>query len=123
MQQPSTEQASRWRALYRCDDLGKARVVATCLAAMEYDVRLMAMGVPIDELSDEQLAAAPFEVRVVAADWPQLVEVLEEIIDEQEQFDEIVESLGRRITRNERRLLFAMIVIVGALAAAGAIDL
>ncbi|MHC5002093.1 MAG: hypothetical protein ACYTJ0_03135 [Planctomycetota bacterium] len=112
-----------WRALYRCDDLNKARTVATCLAAMEYDVELHGLCGPVEIETDSAGCFAPFEVRVPATDWASLAEVLDEIIEEQEQFDELVGSLEQRVSQAERRLLVTMIIVVSTLAVAGAIDL
>ena len=51
------------------------------------------------------------------------VEDVDEIIDEQEQFDEFVDAWQNRASRAERRLLITMIVIVSALGIGGAIEL
>jgi hypothetical protein len=100
----------RWTELYQSDDLHQARVVATCLSAMEFDVRLCT-------------AAAPYAVRVPIEDFSTLSEVLAEIIDEQAQFDQFMERWEQRSRKAERRLLIVMLVLVGGLGAVGAIDL
>jgi hypothetical protein len=59
-----------WRELAQFDDLPLARAVATSIAAMEFEVRLQ-----------------DGRVEVHGAHWDDLAEVLQEIIDEQVEFD------------------------------------
>ena len=109
-----------WPALYTSVDLPRARMLATCLAAMDFEVAL-------EEEPAEGLARSgggpPHVVRVRAADHSELQELLEEILDEQMAFDESVDRWHERAGRTERRLLVTMIIIVSALAVAGAIEL
>ncbi|MHC4991173.1 MAG: hypothetical protein ACYTGC_09350, partial [Planctomycetota bacterium] len=66
-----------WRPLFHSDDLNKARVVATCVAAMEYDVRLRGDGSGDFADEDDLVPDGPFQVLVPAADWRSLVDVLD----------------------------------------------
>jgi len=86
----------RWVELHREDGLADAMIVVTSVAAMEYDVRLVAAdGRVINELPDEfaeshdgtERISGPFLVQVRAGDWPDLIDVLEPLIDEQREFD------------------------------------
>ena len=102
-----------WTPLFESDDLRQARMVATCVAAMEYEVRLEGR---------DDAEHGPFTVRVTADDWAQLTEVLDEIIREQEQFDVFIDRWRLTASKRERRLLVAMIIIVSSLAVVGAIE-
>lgn len=67
-----------WCELCRFDDPALARAVATSIAAMEFDVRLRG--------ADH----APFVIEVAGTHRKDLAEVLEEIIDEQVEFDRML---------------------------------
>ena len=111
--------------LYETADRRLAQTLLTCIAAMEFDVRLSRFGDPIDLESepDDDIDAGPFEVQVLDADFSPLAEVIEEIIEEQEQFDEFIDRWRQDASRAERRLLVTMILIVSSLAVIGAIEL
>lgn len=119
--------AYRWRELYRCENLLQARAVATSIAAMEFDVRLTTLG-PLElehennvdkphsstsSAADESLAdvpddlPGPYVVEVPELHWPDLAEVLSEIIAEQAEFDEWLE-----LRRHRRSAQF--FVVLGA---------
>ena len=66
-----------WCELCRFDDAVLARAVATSIAAMEFDVRLRA-------------AVPPFVVEVPDSERLELAEVLDEIVDEQVEFDRML---------------------------------
>jgi hypothetical protein len=107
-----------WRDLYRSDDLHLVRTVATCLEAMAFETRIQTPGGPRPDR-----VVTPHVVQVSTEDWESLVEVLPELIAEQQEFDEFLRCWHQRSGRSERRLLVAMIVIVGTLAVIGAIEL
>ena len=89
-----------WRELARFDDLRLARIVATSIAAMEFEVRLTDRA----DAAGIRRSAALYAVEVDAEDWADLAEVLDEIIDEQEEFD-------RALTRAQTRCAPAPAVI------------
>ena len=110
-----------WPLLYQSEDPRRVRMVATCLAAMEFDVRLA--GRDVEEDHADRGGDTPLMVRVRSEDLPHLLEVLDDLIDEQEQFDNFVGAWHHRVSRTDRRLLITLIIIVGALAAIGATEL
>lgn len=101
--------ATDWRELCRFDDLLQARAVATSVAAMEFDVRLCAAADPACE--DDDAGRPPFVVEVVHTDWPDLAEVLDEIIDEQQEFDL---RLATRTTHRDGRRVMVVIILTSA---------
>jgi hypothetical protein len=144
--------ANPWRELYRCDDLRQARAVATCIAAMEFDVRLCATATThADEGADmstpgrhdadvacctaalhpcacSRIAAAgagagagalardedlpgPYTIEVPGSTWPQLADVLMEIIAEQQEFDQMLEL---RRQQNRTRLIIVLSITTAA---------
>ena len=92
-----------WRELACFDDLRLARIVATSIAAMEFEVRL-ADRADAAGIRRSAPREAPYAVEVDADDWADLAEVLDEIIDEQEDFD-------RALTRAQTRCAPAPAVI------------
>jgi hypothetical protein len=106
---PSTLDLRTWRELYRCNDLRQARAVATCIAAMEFDVRLHSASSIRrgDGLDDDAEFRGPFVIEVPVEHWPDLAGVLVEIIQEQREFDEWIEL------RSQRRQL-KIVLILGA---------
>lgn len=111
-----------WRELMRCDDARLANIVTITIASMEFDVRCIA--VDLDETAMRRLPAPqPYTIEVLENDWHDLTNVLHDLIAEQLEFDALLDCRDISIGRNQRRMLFALAVIVGALAAAGAIDL
>ncbi len=89
-------ETGKWRELYRCDSLGKARTVVTSISAMEFEVRLRD-GLT-GQLVDPEMGSPPgsesvvFSIEAREEDWGDLDSVLEEIIDEQREFDAFLES-------------------------------
>ncbi|MCH7603316.1 MAG: hypothetical protein IIB54_11170 [Planctomycetes bacterium] len=117
----SSEQS--WRELYRSNDLHEASMIATCIAAMEFEVVLSdATGQHIDKPSPHQ-SRPPFIVKVTSACWAQLNDVLEEIIEEQMQFDSYLSSWHETAARWEKHMLVLLIAIVMVLATFGLINL
>ena len=99
--------ATDWRELCRFDDLLQARAVATSVAAMEFDVRLCAAADPAHE--DDDAGRPPYVVEVVHTDWPDLAEVLDEIVDEQVEFDRM---LACRPAINARQVRIVIVLTV-----------
>lgn len=114
-----------WRELFRCDDLKLARAVATSIAAMEFDVRVCSINPAawvcadndVDHKSsscsrdDDCVIPGPHVIEVPASVWPQLAGVLGEIIDEQREFDELLEL---RRERHRTRLVIVLSVTTAA---------
>lgn len=101
-----------WRELYRCDDLVQARAVATSIAAMEFDVRLHApLAKSVDDEPGEDVVEfncpGPYVIEVPEEHWPDLAEVLRDIIAEQAEFDERIEL---RRYRHQRKLVVVLAV-------------
>ncbi len=101
--------ATDWRELCRFDDLLQARAVATSVAAMEFDVRLCAAADPARE--DDDAGRPPYVVEVVHTDWPDLAEVLDQIIDEQQEFDL---RLATRAAQRDGRRVMVVIILTSA---------
>ena len=74
-----------WCELCRFDDLVLARAVATSIASMEYNVRLWEIDRP------------PYIVQVDNVDVRSLADVLDEIIDEQREFDRMLADRSRAV--------------------------
>ncbi|MHC5113294.1 MAG: hypothetical protein ACYTGP_02555 [Planctomycetota bacterium] len=86
-----------WSTLHVAEDPEQASMIATAIAAMEFEVRLR------DEV----------RIEVRPADRADLQDVLEEIIDEQEDFDA---GLAARRRRADRRLkIFGMALAAAVL--------
>ena len=79
-----------WRELCRFDDPLLARAVATSIEAMEFDVLLRAADSPPGGDEASSSGRPPYVVQVVASEWGDLADVLEEIIAEQQEFDRMV---------------------------------
>lgn len=84
-----------WCELCRFDDLLQARAVTTSIAAMEFDVRLCAVGSPARSDPDTHPGRPPFIVQVDITDVRDLAEVLDEIIEEQREFDRMLTQRSR----------------------------
>jgi hypothetical protein len=110
-----------WPKLYESEDRARVTMLATCLAAMEFDVEL-GCRCRAHRCGEGDGCAGPFVLRVPRRDLAHLREVLEEIIEEQEEFDVFVDCFNRSARQHERRLILALVVIVGALATVGAIE-
>jgi len=74
-----------WCELCRFDDLVLARAVATSIASMEFDVRLCAIDRP------------PYIVQVEDVHVRDLAAVLDEIVDEQREFDRMLSDRSRSV--------------------------
>ncbi|MHC4427091.1 MAG: hypothetical protein ACYS0D_00605 [Planctomycetota bacterium] len=100
-----------WRELCRFDDPLLAHAVATSIEAMEFDVLLRAAGGPTGAEQAAYHGQPPYVVQVVASDWGDLAEVLQEIIAEQQEFDRML--LQRRVTCRHSRIV-TVIALTGA---------
>lgn len=100
-----------WRELCRFDDPLLAHAVATSIEAMEFDVLLGAAGGPRGKDEAAPPGQPPYVVQVVASDWGDLADVLEEIISEQQEFDRML--LQRRAACRHSRIV-TVIVLTGA---------
>lgn len=84
-----------WRELHRTSDARDALRVLTCIAAIEFDVRCVdGLGEVVD-LSDAA-GGGLWIIQVRAEDHPELMEVLDEIIAEQDEFDAALDQQDRR---------------------------
>lgn len=133
-----------WRELTRLDDPHLARTVAVSIAAMEFPVRSIL--VANDEVIDWAALASDSEadsdvhghdqpglgalddagmiaIEVHPDDWPDLADILPDLIAEQAQFDEYCERRHRLAGRAQRTFLIVLIAIVAVLATIGAIRL
>jgi hypothetical protein len=100
-----------WRELCRFDDPMLARAVATALEAMEFDVHLRGAGHPPGAEETADFGRPPYVVQVVASEWADLTDVLEEIIAEQQEFDHMV--IGHRAA-GRHSLIVTVITLTGA---------
>ena len=102
-----------WQELCRFDDVLLARAVATSIAAMEFEVRLCAVGAGHAARGDaaEQPGPPPYIVQVSPAQWSDLAEILDEIIREQREFDRL---LTERRTSGSRAVVVTVIGLTGA---------
>jgi len=108
----------------RTDDLSQAMMVTTTIAAMQFDVQLLQRsGAPMRNTDDPAAFRGPFTVSVRPDDWPDLRDVLDEIIREQAEFDSRLAARGHRTLRLSRVILFAAILLVALLAILGVINL
>lgn len=99
--------ASSWCELCRFDDPLMARAVATSIASMEFNVRMECAGAGRDGAG----GGAAHVVEVCATDWHELAEVLDEIIDEQVEFDRAV---AERFASSHRVRVIVVITLTGA---------
>ena len=86
-----------WCELCRFDDLALARAVATSIASMEFDVRLCAIGCTTRPVDEPDHGCPPYIVQVDDVDVRDLADVLDEIIDEQREFDRMLAGRSRAV--------------------------
>jgi len=102
---------STWRELWRTDDRREAMNAITTIAAMEFDVRCRdRSGQPVDLCDPDAEHAPPYRVDVPGTHWDDLADVVDVMLDEQSEFDRLVEARARH-----RRWTLAVILIVFAL--------
>ena len=104
-----------WCELCRFDDLLQARAVTTSIAAMEFEVRLCAVGSSTRSDPETHPGRPPFIVQVDISDVRDLADVLDEIIEEQREFDLM---LAQRSGTTRSARLMTVITLTGAAEAA-----
>lgn len=110
----------RWFELYRHDDVLHARAVATSIASMAFDVRLLdRRGFELESGAEIDEVEPPLAVLVPEADYADLAAALPEIIAEQDAFDDLMLERERLIGRRRRSLLILLIAIVAVLSTFG----
>lgn len=104
--------ANNWQELCRFTDQNLARAVATSIAAMEFDVRLI-------EIEDPN----QYVIEVDHDNWSVLNDLLQEIVDEQIEFDDLLEF--HQATRSRQRIIIiiALTGVVEVMAILGLIEL
>ncbi len=102
---------SLWCELCRFDDLLLARAVTTSIAAMEFDVRLCAIGLSARSDDEAHPGRPPYLVQVHTDHVRDLADVLDEIIDEQQDFDRMLADRGRTTARSR---IMTVIALTGA---------
>ena len=103
-----------WRELYRADDAHRIHSIATSIAAMEFNVRLRdaRTGTALD--AETPWGDGPFAIDVHDEDWHSLSAVLDQIIDEQEAFDQSLENKDEAEHRFNRTILLVILVLVAS---------
>lgn len=96
-----------WRALFSSDDPDRVRAVATTIASMGFEVRCSNESHPSRALDGDDIEHQPREVCVREEDFPELIEVLDEIIAEQAEFDQ---QLKERRWRVQKRIALALVI-------------
>jgi hypothetical protein len=123
-----TAQDHPWRELYRTSELSLAHTIATCIEGMEFEVRLRdALGREVSDVVDEGSAKSqasirpPFVIHVREQDWAALREVLDDLIAEQEEFDDKLAAAARRSTRVARVVILSAIALAASFAGAASL--
>lgn len=99
-----------WCELCRFDDLLLARAVATSIASMEFDVRLCAIG-STRRCDESGCGRPPYVVQVDDRQVQELADVLDEIVEEQREFDRMLADRSRGV-RPAR--IIAAVTLTGA---------
>ncbi|MCH8823713.1 MAG: hypothetical protein IH984_09425 [Planctomycetes bacterium] len=105
---------NQWQELCRFTDQTLARAVATSIAAMEFDVRLIEIG----NLNQRQ-----YVIEVDCEHFDALNEILQEIVDEQIEFDELLEFNCTTRSRQRIIIIIALTGVVEVIAILGLIEL
>ncbi len=116
---------AQWRELCRFKDPQLARSVATSVASMEFEVRLAGDDRLSQQGCDEptELGSPPYIVQVDDSDWATLTDILDEIVDEQVQFDRLFETHHIKYRRQRIVLIVTLAGVVEALVILGLIEL
>lgn len=104
--------ANPWQELCRFTDQTLSRAVATSIAAMEFDVRLIEIGNPNQ-----------YVIEVDHEHFDALNEILQEIVDEQIEFDELLEFNCTTRSRQRIIIIIALTGVVEVIAILGLIEL
>jgi len=99
---------SSWCELCRFDDLLLARAVTTSIAAMEFDVRLCPIGLAARGDDETHPGRPPYVVQVSTDHVHDLADVLDEIIDEQQDFDRMLADRRRTVASGRIMTVIAM---------------
>ena len=106
--------ANQWQELCRFTDQSLSRAVATSIAAMEFDVRLIEIGNPNQR---------QYVIEVDHDHFDALNEILQEIVDEQIEFDELLEFNSATHGRQRIIIIIALTGVVEVIAILGLIEL
>lgn len=114
-----TMDETTWAVLFRDADLDRVHVVATSILAMEYEAHVVdaSTGAAIAEGRDESDGRTVGEVLVHRAELEELRDVLVEILEEQDEFDAVLEGRGD----DESRVMTLIVVAVVAIVALSAL--
>ncbi len=107
---------AQWQELCRFADPQLARSVATSIESMEFEVRFAGDDRRAQQGLSESTnpATAPSVIEVNHSDWGVLADILDEIVDEQLEFDRLFET---RHTRHSRQRIFIIITLAGVVEA------
>ncbi len=110
-----------WRVLYAGEGLARARVIATAIEAMEFEVRLcdVATDLPVEALGANLDHDGVYRIEARGEDWSDLAEVLEQIIEEQSEFDAFLEHRDSSVLNAQRVFLGVVVALVIVLALMG----
>ena len=116
---------AQWQELCRFTDPQLARSVATSIESMEFEVRLAAgHSDPHQERTETTgLAQPPYVIEVDHGDWETLADILDEIVDEQLEFDRLFEMRHTRLSRQRIFIIITLTGVVEVLAILGLIEL
>ena len=116
---------AQWQELCRFADPQLARSVATSIESMEFEVRLAAgHGDPPRERAEtNSLAQPPYVIEVDHGDWQTLADLLDEIVDEQLEFDRLFEIRHTKLSRQRIFIIITLTGVVEVLAILGLIEL
>ncbi len=117
--------AAQWQELCRFADPQLARSVATSIASMEFDVRLTGDDRRAQPGLSESIktAMASYVVEVDHGDWETLADILDEIVDEQLEFDRLFEMRHTKLSRQRILIIITLTGVVEVLAILGLIEL
>ena len=115
----------RWQELLRCEGLDQAHAIATSIEAMEYDVRVIDLvtGRPVSGDATDVDPAGRFVIETRPEDEAELSEVLDQIVAEQDDFDDYLDRRDNKTLSVRRVLLGTLIAIVAVLAMLGIIEI
>ncbi len=116
---------AQWQELCRFADPQLARSVATSIASMEFDVRLTGDDRRAQAGLRESTnpATAPYVIEVNHSDWGVLADILDEIVDEQLEFDRLFEMRHTKLSRQRIFIIITLTGVVEVLAILGLIEL
>ncbi|MEE8154889.1 MAG: hypothetical protein V3T53_07990 [Phycisphaerales bacterium] len=116
---------ARWQELCRFADPQLARSVATSIASMEFDVRLTGDDRRAQPGFGESTnpATASYVIDVNHSDWGVLADILDEIVDEQLEFDRLFEMPHTSRRRHRVLIIITLTGVVEVLAILSLIEL